>query len=119
MFLNILDKPEVFWLRVLLSLRQVMKELNLDVIAWVYLEWKHVRDIIKTRDTIGTRKLGEELDREEFHCFLRRVTAVREALPGIPDEMLRPGLSTDIQKPARDEPGSPTPAPKRSRPNSS
>jgi hypothetical protein len=89
----------------LLPLRQVMKELNLDVTAWLYLEWKHVRDIVKTRDAIGTRKLGEELDREEFHCFLRRVTAVREALPGIPDEMLRPGLSTNIEEPAWDEPG--------------
>lgn len=92
-----------------------MKELNLDVIAWVYLEWKHVNDIVNTRDAIGTRKLGEELDREEFHCFLRRVTAVREALPGIPDKMLRPGLSTRIQEPARDEPGSYSPAPESKR----
>jgi hypothetical protein len=124
-FLNIPDKREVFWfvlsihLILLLPFRQVLKEINLDAPVWEVLGYEQARDTRETRNKIGTRKLGEELDRAEFHCFTRRVKAIRKALPDISDAILRRGPPISTEEPARDEPGSPTPAPKRSRLQSS
>jgi hypothetical protein len=120
-FLNIPDKREVFWfvlsihLILLLPFRQVLKEIHLDAPVWEVLEYEQARDTRQIRDQIETRKLREELDRAEFQCFLRRVKAIRKALPNISDAVLRRGLSISTEEPARDEPGGPTPAPKRSR----